>query len=197
MENTHNKVTLIAASEHDREVIYKIRHSVYANELNQHSANGNNQLRDDLDENNHYVVAKIGNEIAGFISITPPNTKKFSIDKYFERSSVPFPFDDFLYEIRLLTVVKDNRNSCLALALMYAAFRWVQSHGGKHIVAICRTDLIDMYCKAGLTPLGIRATSGKITFELAVATIDSLQQMSQRKIKLFTSIKHKFNWQLP
>lgn len=192
-----SKVTLIAASAQDRQSIYKMRHAIYAKELNQHSVNPNNQLTDDLDISNHYVVAKYHDEVIGFISITSPASKKYSIDKYFDRSSIPFPFDEYLYEIRLLSVNKDNRNSSLAFALMYAAFRWVQSHGGKNIVAICRAELIDMYCKAGLQPLGISAASGKVTYELSVAFVDDLQKRVFQYIPLFTSLKNRIGWQLP
>ncbi|HEV8081755.1 MAG TPA: histidinol-phosphate transaminase [Chitinophagaceae bacterium] len=191
------KIILIAASEQHREDIYNIRHAVYAGELNQHLVNSSNQLKDDLDLVNNYIVAKYYNQVIGFISITSPASKKYSVDKYFNRSSIPYPFDDYLYEIRLLTVIKENRNSYLALALMFAAFRWVQSHGGRYIMAICRTDLISMYCKAGLRPLHVSAESGKVTYELSVACIDDLQKMVLKKIWLYESLKSKIDWQLP
>lgn len=191
------KLILSVASEQDRRAIYKIRHTIYASELNQYSVNSTNQLTDELDLENHYIVARYCNEIIGFISITSPVSKKYSVDKYFTRSAVPFPFDEYLYEIRLLTVLKENRNSNVALALMFAAFRWVQSHGGLYIVAICRTDLIEMYRKAGLKPLHVSAQSGKVRYELSVACIDDLQMMVQNKILLCESLQNKIDWQLP
>jgi hypothetical protein len=61
--------------------------------------------------------------------------------------ALPFPVDDGLYEIRLLTVLRAHRGSELALLLMYAAFRWVESHGGRHLVAIGRREILDLYMK--------------------------------------------------
>ncbi len=194
---THSKVTLITASGQDRQGVYKMRHEIYAAELSQHSLNLNNQLTDDLDSINHYIVAKYPDRVIGFVSITSPASEKYSVDKYFNRSSIPYQFDEHLYEIRLLSVNKNNRNGSLAFALMYAAFRWVQSHGGKHIVAICRAEFIDMYCKAGLQPLGLKAVSGKVTYELSVASVDDLQKMVQEKPRLFTLLKNRIEWQLP
>ena len=124
------KLILSVAAKEERQTIYEIRHLIYAQELKQHAINPCQQLFDELDEENNYIVAKEGNEIVGFISITSPNSKKYSVDKYFFRSSIPFSFDEYLYEIRLLTVLKENRNGNIALSLMFAAFRWVQSHGG-------------------------------------------------------------------
>lgn len=147
-----SKFTLTIASESDKSEIYKIRHRVYAEELKQHRSNSSAELRDNLDLCNHYIVAKQEDKVIGFFSLTSPNSISYSVDKYFDRCSVPYPFDDHLYEVRLLTVIKPKRNSCLTFALMFASFRWVQSHGGRHIVSICRSDLLGMYKKAGLPP---------------------------------------------
>ncbi|MEO7119619.1 MAG: histidinol-phosphate transaminase, partial [Ginsengibacter sp.] len=184
-------------SEQHREEIYNIRYNVYAEELHQHSANPVGQLKDDLDLANNYIVAEYNKKVLGFISITSPASKKYSVDKYFNRSVVPYPFDEYLYEIRLLTVIKENRNGYLALALMFAAFRWVQCHGGRYIVAICRSDLIDMYCKAGLRSLHLSAQSGNITYELSIACTADLQSAMMKKIRLYESLKSKIDWQLP
>ena len=189
------KLILSVAAKEERQTIYEIRHLIYAHELKQHAINPCQQLFDELDEENNYIVAKEGNEIVGFISITSPNSKKYSVDKYFFRSSIPFSFDEYLYEIRLLTVLKENRNGNIALSLMFAAFRWVQSHGGLHIVAICRADLIEMYRKAGLTPLALIAQSGNVTYELAVASIKDLQLIVNKNRSFYESLQ--IDWQLP
>lgn len=191
------KLILSVAAKEERQTIYEIRHLIYAQELKQHAINPCQQLFDELDEENNYIVAKEGNEIVGFISITSPNSKKYSVDKYFFRSSIPFSFDEYLYEIRLLTVLKENRNGNIALSLMFAAFRWVQSHGGVHIVAICRAELIEMYRKAGLTPLALIAQSGNVTYELAVASIKDLQLIVNKNRSFYESLQNKIDWQLP
>ena len=191
------KVCLSIASKIDREEIYKIRHSIYAQELNQHPVNTSEQLIDKLDVENNYIVAKQSDKLLGFISITSPNSEKYSVDKYFSRENIPVAFDEYLYEIRLLTVLKENRYSLTALILMFAAFRWVQSHGGKHIVAICRSDLLDMYRKAGLQPLSLRTQSGKVTYELAIASVENLQTIVEENQTLYESLRKKIDWQLP
>lgn len=197
--STHHspKITLSIAKGSDKAIIYQIRHDIYANELHQHNSNINQQLSDDLDKENIYIVAKHAQKIVGFISITTPNSTKYSVDKYFNRSAIPFEFDDNLYEIRLLSVIQQKRNAPIALALMYAAFRWVQSHGGKHIVAICRESLLAMYQKAGLTPLPKKVLSGQVTYVLSIATIDSLQSKVERNKNFYAAVQNKINWELP
>ncbi len=71
----------------DKACIFKIRHYIYAKELNQHQENQLQLLTDDLDSVNHYIVAKVENEVIGFISITSLTSIKYSIDKYFSKSS--------------------------------------------------------------------------------------------------------------
>src|SRR5687768_141629 len=96
-------ISISMADDADREEIYRIRHAVYAHELQQHRTNDAACLRDSLDAANVYVLARISGKIAGFISLTPPGSQTYSIDKYFDRSTLPFSVDDSLYEIRLLT----------------------------------------------------------------------------------------------
>lgn len=191
------KLILTIASNLDRQEIYKIRHLIYAQELNQHEANSSQQLSDDLDAENKYIVAKAGNQILGFISITTPNSKKYSVDKYFSRSDIPYAFDEYLYEIRLLTVLEKNRNSYIALGLMYAAFRWVQSHGGLHVVSICRSELVEMYRKVGLNPLSLSAVAGKIRYELAIASTEDFERVVAKNRSIYEAIQNKIEWQLP
>ena len=117
---SNKRLILSIANTKEREIIYKFRHNIYAEELGQHTINSSNIIKDKLDLVNHYIIAKYNNEIVGFISITTPSSNKYSVDKYFDRTSIPFQFDESLYEIRLLTVIKERRNSIMALALMYA-----------------------------------------------------------------------------
>src|SRR5438552_2673154 len=97
------------ASEVEREEIYRVRHEVYARELGQHPENAARLLRDSLDDGNVYIVAKVAGEMAGFVSVTPPGQPGYSIEKYFDRETLPFTVDDGLYEIRLLTVLRTHR----------------------------------------------------------------------------------------
>jgi len=77
--DNYDKLRIALATELDREVIYKLRHDVFAAELGQHPANAEGRLSDSLDEFNTYVIATLGGEVAGFISITPPGSSYQSI----------------------------------------------------------------------------------------------------------------------
>ena len=64
------KLQIREASEFDRKDIYRLRHSVYARELAQHSENQDGSLTDALDDFNTYIVAVLGDRVLGFVSIT-------------------------------------------------------------------------------------------------------------------------------
>jgi histidinol-phosphate/aromatic aminotransferase/cobyric acid decarboxylase-like protein/GNAT superfamily N-acetyltransferase len=161
----------------EREVIYTLRHEVYAREIGQHHVNAHERLTDALDEVNLYFVARNGGDVAGFISVTPPGVKTgYSIDKYFLREELPFTVDGGLYEVRLLTVQRPYRGTKLAALLMYAAFRWIESHGGTQVTAIGRREVLSVYLKGGLIDCGKSVQSGVVHYHLLHATIAGLRE---------------------
>jgi histidinol-phosphate/aromatic aminotransferase/cobyric acid decarboxylase-like protein/GNAT superfamily N-acetyltransferase len=190
------RIQLSVATSRDRESIYRFRYEVYADELRQYTPGPTGELRDRLDDFNHYLVAKIGGEIAGFISITPPSKNEFSIDKYFPRESLPLVRDEFIFEVRLLTVLKAHRGTQLASLLMYAALRWVEAHGGKRIVAIGRREVLDLYLRTGLKPVGFAVEAGAVTYDLLAGEVRDMQSVMQSFGGLIARLEEKTDWQL-
>ena len=186
-----DRIVLSLATPSDREEIYRLRHNIYAQELRQHPANTAGRLTDSLDEHNLYLVARCGGMLAGFVSLTPPTAPSFSIDKYVSRTALPFAVDHDLYEVRLLTVLRPYRGQNLATLLMYAAFRWVESHGGLHIAAIGRREVLDLYLKAGLRPIGLSAQSGAVTYDFLHVTISELRARTDDYAELLARLAQR------
>jgi histidinol-phosphate/aromatic aminotransferase/cobyric acid decarboxylase-like protein len=193
---TSNKLRLALATDQDRQTIYQLRHEVYARELRQYPENSLGELRDSLDAFNFYITASLGGEIVGFVSITPPNGASYSIDKYFSRAELPFPFDDKLYEVRILTVTKPYRGQQAANLLMYAALRWVEAQGGTRIVVIGRREVLDIYLKVGLQPLGYQTQAGAVTYELLSASVSSLRERMAHYASALRKVETTMEWQL-
>ena len=191
-----NKPTVAFATIKERDFIYRLRHEVYANELNQYSPNSNGRLTDTLDEFNVYITTKMDGKVAGFISVTLPTCQSYSIDKYFSRNIMPFSFDNGLYEVRLLTVVNPFRGSLVAGLLMYAAFRWIEEKGGTRIVAIGRREVLSLYLKVGLKSLGQQMKAGAVTYELLSETTDNIGTYLSKYRKELEKLRKRVNWQL-
>jgi len=189
--HTQPFISLSIADNQDRERIYAMRHQVYAQELGQHLENEAGSLKDALDSVNIYLVAKVAGEIAGFVSITPLTDVGFSIDKYFARHEVPLVFDQGLYEVRLLTVKPSRRASRVVTLLMYGAWRYVASRGGRDIVCIGRYELLGMYKRVGFRSLGKRARSGEVTYELMTRPV---REESDRTREIAADLENHVEW---
>jgi histidinol-phosphate/aromatic aminotransferase/cobyric acid decarboxylase-like protein/ribosomal protein S18 acetylase RimI-like enzyme len=172
------KVRIALATLEDRPLIYRLRHEIYAAELAQHKVRQDGMLSDALDEGNAYIVATIAGQLAGFISITPPELGRYSIEKYLGRDELPILLDDRTYEVRVLTVAPAHRNSGVASYLMYGAFRWIEEHGGEQIIAMGRDEVLSIYRNFGAQLLGRRIVSGSVTYELMMTSVSHLQRFS-------------------
>jgi histidinol-phosphate/aromatic aminotransferase/cobyric acid decarboxylase-like protein/N-acyl-L-homoserine lactone synthetase len=180
----------------DRQVIYRLRHEIFARELGQHATNEAGLLTDPLDAFNTYIVISAGDRIVGFVSITPPGGPGYSIDKYLKREQLPFPVDDRLYEVRLMSVCQSSRRSLLALALMYASFRWVEAHGGTRIMAIGRREILSMHFRVGLKLAGQTVKSGAVTYELIQATMADIHESLGGVRKMLDRVEAEMAWQI-
>jgi histidinol-phosphate/aromatic aminotransferase/cobyric acid decarboxylase-like protein len=169
---------------------------VYATELGQHEAQQNVMLSDALDERNIYIIAKIRDELVGFISVTPPTIGRYSIEKYLRREELSIQLDERTYEIRILTVSRAHRHSRVAACLMYAAFRWVEEHGGEQIIAMGRSEILGMYQSFGAQLLGHRVVSGVVTFELIKTSVSHLRQYAIQHQSTVEKMGKHVDWKM-
>ena len=191
------RLTVAVADEPVRQQIYRIRHQVYALELGQHPVNAAAELRDDLLEgHNVYIVVRDGDRVVGFVSITPPHVTRFSFDRHLNRDDLPFAVDESVFEVRLLTVVSSRRGSQVACLLLYAAWLWVAARGGRRIVAIGRREVMSLYQRIGMRPLGLTVRSGAVTYEAMHAPVDALRERVHIFRSLLKRLMTNVDWQL-
>jgi histidinol-phosphate/aromatic aminotransferase/cobyric acid decarboxylase-like protein/GNAT superfamily N-acetyltransferase len=183
------------ATDSQRGIIYRLRHAVYARELGQHIVNATELLRDELDDFNLYIVATVAGEVAGFVSVTPPG-QRYAIDKYLSREVLSFECDSGLFEIRLLTVLREHRGSQIAPALMYAAFRWVQSHGGTHVVALGRQEILSLYLGVGMRPTGEQVRSGNVVYHLLHEKMAVIEKSVAARPEVVARLENTIEWNL-
>ena len=188
------RIRLSLATEADRDAIYRLRHAVYATELGQHAERDARLITDPLDRFNHYLVATIGRQLAGFVSVTPPGYGEYSIDKYVKRADLPFDVDDGLFEIRILTVDMPFRRTPVAALLGYAALRWVEAHGGSRVVLAARREVLTLYQHAGLHAIGITYMSGRVRYELMTATVEGIRANLQSLAPVWRRLRSSVTW---
>ncbi|MFD9430423.1 aminotransferase class I/II-fold pyridoxal phosphate-dependent enzyme [Streptomyces sp. NPDC060002] len=188
---------LRTATSEDLEWIHVLRHRVYAQELGQHAPDPAGRLRDGLDGDNVYLVAARGAVRIGFVSLTPPWLERYGLDKYLTRDELPLLNDGDLFEVRILTVEPRWRATAAAPLLMYAALRWIASRGGHRVVAMGRTELLDMYLAAGLRPVGRTVHSGAVTFEVLTGGVTELATGTMDRYRaLLRRLESTVDWRL-
>ena len=195
-ENATGTYQVRLASSADRQAIYRIRHDVYADELGQHPSNAEGELRDPLDEFNEYIVVALGDELTGFVSLTPPDGPRYSLDKYLDRSEWPFTIDAGLYEVRLLTVVSGYRSGPTAMLLMHAAQRYLEERQATRAIAIGRRDVLGLYLRVGFERLGPSFQSGAVRYDLMNVEVDRIPEKTRRFETTLRSIEPRVSWRL-
>lgn len=185
----------IAAPTHHIEIA-QIRHTVYATELGQFAPCPSGTLHDRSDVNSVYITASENGRLIGFVGVTPPESPTYSLEHYISRSDIPIRFDRHLFEIRALTVVDSSRGSVVAPALMYAAFRWIQSHGGTHVVAIAHSKVEPMYRRLGMRLVGMGCRCGHLQYELLEAPVKNIETELTRFESRLNRLEKQVTWQL-
>ncbi|GKQ39788.1 histidinol-phosphate aminotransferase family protein [Streptomyces sp. A012304] len=188
---------LRTATAEDLQWIHELRHRVYAQELGQHAPDPSGRLRDGLDGDNVYLVAARGTARIGFVSLTPPWLGRYALDKYLTRDELPLLSDDDVFEVRVLTVEPHWRATAAASLLMYAALRWVAARGGRRVVAMGRTELLDLYRAVGLRPVGRTVHSGAVTFEVLTGDVSELTRRAmERHGSTLERLRSAVDWRL-
>ncbi|MER5888010.1 histidinol-phosphate transaminase [Streptomyces sp. NPDC001941] len=177
--------------------IHELRHRVYAQELGQHAPRPDRRLSDALDGDNVYLVAARGPVRIGFVSLTPPWLGRYGLDKYLTRDELPVLSEGGAFEVRILTVEPRWRGTAVAPLLMYAALRWISSRGGRTVVAMGRTELLDMYVSAGLRPVGRTVRSGAATFEVLTGEVAALTREATTRFRtVLERLGRAVDWRL-
>jgi histidinol-phosphate/aromatic aminotransferase/cobyric acid decarboxylase-like protein len=185
------------ARESDSEWIAEQRHAVYARELGQLPENPSGRYRDALDARNQYLVLERGGERVGFISLTPPDARPFSVHKYFSESDLAFLNEGRWFEVRILTVNARCRRGLGAMLLMYAAYRWVQAHGGTHVVILGRDALGDLYGSLGFQCAGAETQAGNVRYLLMHSDVRRLTDYVEKQRSMFRKLERLVRWELP
>lgn len=191
-----NRITIAVAKDEEREAIYRLRYDIFVRETKQKNANPEEKLQDPLDTHNIYIIARQDENLVGFISVTPPNPQGYSIDKYFSREELPFPFDDKLYEVRILAVSESYRGRGLPIVLIYAAYRWIESCGGQRLMGLARDEILDVYRGLGCEPMGISILFGNVRCELLYQEIHIISQKIKCWFRVLSRLESHIDWQL-
>lgn len=135
--------------------ISRLRHEVYATELQQYDANSEQKIED---PGRHFIACIEDGVLAGYISLNPPQEKPFRITTYFSKETL----DQTVYaecshrlnstfEVRALTVNPNFRGLNISFRLMRYALEFILERDGTDIVAMGHSGVTELYRKNGMT----------------------------------------------
>ncbi|MEK3854313.1 GNAT family N-acetyltransferase [Cytobacillus sp. FSL H8-0458] len=104
-----NIICKIAAEHDEFEQIHQLNYQTFVEEIPQHKQNENQHLIDKFHEENTYVIAKAGEEVAGMIAIRAK--RPFSLDYKLPNLEEYLPVQGEYCEVRLLSVKKEYRST--------------------------------------------------------------------------------------
>lgn len=104
-----NIICKIAADHDEFEQIHQLNYQTFVEEIPQHKQNENQLLIDKFHEENTYVIAKAGEEVAGMIAIRAK--RPFSLDYKLPNLEDYLPVKGEYCEVRLLSVKKEYRST--------------------------------------------------------------------------------------
>src|SRR5262249_15281219 len=100
------------------------------------------------------------------------------------------------WELRILTVLPRYRGTMVSLLLMYAAFRWVEAHGGTRIIAMGRREVRSLYLQTGLRSFGEEIRCGSVDFALMTEKVRSIRHPLERFETLVGRMERVWEWAL-
>jgi hypothetical protein len=190
------RVRVAVAGPEQRVAIMRICTEVYAAADPTSSPAAPSDLAPLLDEQSVYLIVTRAQQVLGFIGITPPTSPRYALETYRPRDQIPIRFDAHLYELRLLTVARQHQRSRLAALLMYAAFRWVEAHGGTRIVAVSRHDLLTLFQHVGLRPVGPPVHTDTGEYIILGATVAEMHHAQRPLIPFIHRLEAAVEWNL-
>lgn len=193
---TSSRIRIEVADADRRQEVYRLRHEVYSIELGQYALCSNGILPDSIGVESVYIIASIDDELVGFIGVTPPSSPCFSVENHLSSTDFPITRDKQSFEVRALTTKQPLRGSFVASSLMYAAFRWIEAHGGQRIFSIGRREVLDMYLRYGFKRRGKKFTSGAVTYELISAEMDTVSSNIQQLGSKLDRMEKRLDWNL-
>lgn len=164
------------ANNQDEDAIAALIHDTYALELGQYAANEQGRITDRRHDTNVYIVAYLGAELAGMLSITLPSTDTFSTLK--RLPLIPEGVQRNLHrtaEIRLLAVKPEYRGQGIFDQLMRAAIILCYSRGIDRVLISAIANRVSLYEFMGFQRLGEPVQEGTAVYLPMLITRESLE----------------------
>jgi aspartate aminotransferase-like enzyme/GNAT superfamily N-acetyltransferase len=162
MKAPHFELRIKVATEAwEFEQIHRLNYRTFVEEIPQHAANPEGRLVDRFHDENLYVIALHGRELAGMVAIR--QQRPFSLDSKVTNLDAHLPAGRKPVEVRLLAIVPQFRKTAVFVALFEHVVRQCLNDGFDLAVISGTTRQLKLYQHLGFTPFGsVVGTAGAL-----------------------------------
>ena len=132
--------------------IHQLNYKTFVEEIPQNQQNEQKKLVDKFHHKNNYIIAKKENKLIGMVCYN--DQRPFSLDGKINDLDSHLPPHKHLAEIRLLSVVPEERKSIVAFRLLQYLCGELIKGGTDAAVISGTTRQIELYNKIGFIPFG-------------------------------------------
>jgi predicted N-acetyltransferase YhbS len=175
--DTENLVIKFATRDEFDE-ISRLNHSVFADEIPQHEKKENGLLQDAFHQNNTYVIALLGDQLAGMVCYNA--ARPFSLDKKMSDLDTYLPPHHNLVEIRLFAVKKELRKQGIAIGMLQFLVPKLIKAGYDLGVISASLKELELYHNIGAKPFGQLVGTKEVPYQPMYFHIGNLKGAFQQ-----------------
>lgn len=170
-----NKKHLIIkyATQEEFDLIHKLNHAIFAEEIPQHEKRENHRLVDQFHEKNTYLIALSEEEIVGMICYN--SERPFSLDRKLENLDQYLPQHQKMVEVRLFAVVPDKRKQGISITLLKTLISDLIAKGFDLGVISATTRELKLYNNMGATAFGPLVGTPEVPYQPMYFAMNNLK----------------------
>jgi predicted N-acetyltransferase YhbS len=163
-----------ATEENEFLQIHQLNYKTFVEEIPQNQQNEEKKLVDKFHEKNNYIIAKKGEKIIGMVCYN--NKRPFSLDGKIKDLDGYLPTHNRIAEIRLLSVIPEERKSIVAFRLLQYLCGALIKEGTDAAVISGTTRQLDLYSRIGFIPFGPLVGTGDALYQPMFITLKDLKK---------------------
>ncbi len=168
-----------AETEHDYELLRRLNHAAFAEELGQHETRPDGLLEDRFEAKSRYLLALDGERLAAMICWSME--RPFSVESRLSDARVLEELPQPLCEVRLLAVDRAYRNTAVFAGLLARLLEELRQAGAATLLISGVEHRVAMYEKMGFRALGPAVPQGAARFVPMALSLDSLPERIERE----------------
>jgi aspartate aminotransferase-like enzyme len=171
-----------AESSEEIQQIHRLNHTIFAEEIGQHSRTSDGLLIDKFHAHNRYFIAIRNGRLVGMVSVH--DGPEFSVAARLPDQSILAHMKAPL-EVRLLAILPEFRKRSILAGLFWQVFHYARSKRYSDLLISGIVERVPMYTKMGFRPLGPTVSEGSATFVPMRMSLESPSSRAQTRSRLY------------